>query len=313
MDAVSVDQRVLEHFKKLLTTGRMGHAYLFVGPKEIGKTQTALCIAQLVNCESTEGKPCGRCSSCKKIIGANHPDVMILQEDEGSIKIDQIRLMMGRLQLKAYEAKTKVFIIRNVETMTLEAANSLLKTLEEPASHTLIILTTAVPEANLDTIRSRCHVVRFFSVSRSRLQKLLSDDTATMYQFLTVYTDGCVGRARQLVEDNFIVRKNQILDAFLYKNDDDSIKKFIYEKEDAKEALQIILSIVRDAILLKAGLAADELMHVDRLKDVRLLMNHSFEELFAIYEQMVKTKGLLDENLNARMAFSILRQRIWVN
>ena len=77
----------------------------------------------------------------------------------------------------AYEAKTKVFIIRNIELMTLEAANALLKTLEEPAPNTLIILTTSVPEANLDTIKSRCHIVKFFpSVLSIRIHGLLTDE-----------------------------------------------------------------------------------------------------------------------------------------
>ncbi len=308
MNATSVDRRILEHFRKLSASSRLGHAYLFVGPREAGKTQTALGVAQLVNCESLSVKPCGVCSSCRKIASGNHPDVMVVQEEQGSIKIDQIRFLLGRLQLMAFEAKTKVFIIRNVETMTLEAANSLLKTLEEPASNTLIILTTAIVEVNLDTVRSRCHVVRFFPVSRGHLQETLGN-TQEMAQFLTVYTDGCLGQARQLAENNFIFYKNQVLDGLLYKSNEDFLKK-LSEKEDFKESLHIFLSIVRDAILLKTGVPTQDLMHTDRLKDVRLLAEHSFTELFAIYEQVVKTKGLLDENLNAKMAFSILRQRI---
>ena len=312
MNTVSVDPRILERFKKLVDSTRMGHAYLFVGSKETGKTQTALAIAQLVNCEAISIKPCGECPSCQKIISGNHPDVMIVEGQEGSIKIEQIRFLLSRLQLKAFEAKTKVFIIRDVENMTLEAANSLLKTLEEPASNTLMILTTATPEANLDTIRSRCHVVKFFPASKSRLQKELNSSDTTVH-FLSVYTDGCLGQARHLVERDFINRKNQILDSFFNKASEDSLKKIISEKEDAKQALHIFLSIVRDAILLKSGVVADELMNVDRLKDVQSLARHSFEELSAIYNQVIKTKELLDENLNAKMAFSILRQRIWGN
>ncbi len=312
MQIVSIDQRILERFKKLVDSARMGHAYLFVGPKEAGKTQTALAVAQLVNCESISIKPCGECPSCQKISSGNHPDVMVVDQEEGSIKIEQIRFLLSRLQLKAFEAKTKVFIIRDVENMTLEAANSLLKTLEEPASNTLMILTTATPEANLDTIRSRCHVVKFFPASKGRLQEALETTDATA-RFLAVYTDGCLGQARNLVEDDFMVRKNQIFDSFLNKSNEEALKKVSSEKEDAKEALHIFLSVVRDAILFKGGVPADELMNVDRLKDVQILARRSFEELSAIYNQVISTKGLLDENLNAKMAFSILRQRIWAN
>jgi DNA polymerase-3 subunit delta' len=312
MKSISVDDKILDRFKRLLASSRMGHAYLFVGPKETGKTQTALAAAQLVNCESAAQKPCGECVPCQKIANSNHPDVMIIQENEGSIKIDQIRFLLGRLQLKAFEAKTKVFIIRDVENMTLEAANSLLKTLEEPASNTLIILTTATPEANLDTIRSRCHVVKFFPVSSNRLSEVLDAPEATAH-FLAVYTDGCLGQAKHLIEDGFMQRKNQTLDAFLNPSNDEFLKKLSSDKEEAKEALHIFLSIVRDAILLKSGVLAHDLMNVDKIQSVQLLAKHSFEELASIYQQVIKTKELLDENLNAKMAFSILRQRLWLN
>ena len=92
-----------------------------------------------------------------------------------------------------------------------------------------------------------------------------------------------------------------------------TFKKVSSEKEEAKEALQIFLSIVRDALLLKNGVAADEIMNRDRLESVQFLARRSFEELSAIYQQVIKIKELLDENLNAKMAFSILRQRLWLN
>lgn len=312
MNTANIDQRILGHFEKLVSSTRMGHAYLFVGPKEAGKTQTALAVAQMVNCESLDVKPCGECPSCKKVVSGNHPDVTIVQGLEGSIKIDQVRTLLGRLQLKAFEARTKVFIIRNVETMTMEAANSLLKTLEEPAANTLLILTTSNLEDNLDTIRSRCHVVRFFPSSRSQIQKVLGENAA-MDQLLTVYTDGCLGQARHLLDDDFIERKNEILDSFLNKSNEEYFKKLSTEKEEAREALQVFLSVVRDAILLKTGVPADELMHTDRLKNIRSLSAHSFEELAALYEQIVRTRELVEENLNVKMAFSLLRQRIWDN
>jgi DNA polymerase III subunit delta' len=312
MNVLSVDQKVLERFKRLKSYSRMAHAYLFIGPKETGKTQTALAIAQLVNCEAKDGQPCAQCPSCQKIAHGNHPDIMVIEPSEGSIKIDQIRSLLSRLQLKAFEAKTKVFILRDVENMTLEAANSLLKTLEEPASNTLMILTTATPEANLDTIRSRCHTVKFFPVSASRLQEAL-DLTPAAANFLAVYTDGCLGQAKNLMEDDFILYKNQTLDALLNQSSEEALKKLTADKEEAKEALHILLGVIRDAVLLKCGVAADELMNLDKIQSVQSLAKHSFENLTAIYQQVIKTKELLDENLNAKMAFSILRQRLWLN
>ena len=312
MLTANIEPRILDRFKRLLSAGRMGHAYLFVGPREVGKTQTALAVAKLVNCESSSDKPCETCPSCRKIESGNHPDVMILKPQPDSIKIDQIRFLLSRLQLKAFEAKFKVFIICDVETMTMEAANSLLKTLEEPASNTLLMLTTTQEQANLDTIRSRCHVIKFFPSSKKNIEQSL-ECSSPAAQFLAVYTDGCLGQARQLLEKDFIVRKNQILDSFLKAPAGDSAKKGSMEKEESREALQIFLSIVRDAVLLKTGVPADELMSTDRLADVRRLADRSFDELSAIYGQVCRTRQLIDENLNTKMAFNILKERIWGN
>ncbi len=310
MMTVNIEPRILDRFKRLELLGRMGHAYLFVGPKEVGKTQTALGVAKLVNCESSSTKPCESCVSCLKITSGNHPDVMIIKPQPDSIKIDQIRFLLSRLQLKAFEARVKVFIICEVDTMTIEAANSLLKTLEEPASNTLLILTTTHEQGNLDTIRSRCHVIKFFPASKESIERTL-ECSSSEAQFLSVYTDGCLGQANQLLENDFIIRKNQILDGFLKTPAGDSKKAM--EKEDAREALQVLLSFLRDATLLKTGVPADELMFSDRLTDVRRVADRSFEELSAIYGQVVRTRELLDENLNTKMAFNILKERIWGN
>ena len=310
MNALNVDSKIIERFKRLISFKRMGHAYLFVGPKEVGKTQTALALAQLVNCDNERQAPCQECPSCKKIASLSHPDVMIVGPQGDSIKIDQIRFVLSRLQLKAFEAKMKVLIMQDVELMTLEAANSLLKTLEEPPAHTLMILTTSLEQANLDTIRSRCHVVKFFASSKARLQQVLecSSDQA---QFLTIYTDGCLGQARQLLDDNYLTHKNQLLDNFINQALDS--KKGALDKEEAASMLQVFLSILRDAVLLKTGVAADELMNIDRLDDIKQLAVRPFEELSALYEQILRTRQLLDENLNTKMAFNILRQRLWVS
>ena len=114
----------------------------------------------------------------------------------------------------AYEAKTKVFIIRNIELMTIEAANALLKTLEEPAPNTLMILTTSVPEANLDTIRSpRCHLVKFFPSSINPLHspKILTDEGLAHQdaQFLAFYSEGCLGKTRGKLIKQEIVRRRR--------------------------------------------------------------------------------------------------------
>src|SRR5579863_3586879 len=213
---INVD--VMRRFGRLYAKQQLAHAYLLVGPQDSGKTQTALCLAQLVNCENEAIKPCGECDACRKISSGNHPDVHVLGNDEmDSIKIEDIRFLLGRAHLMAFEAKTKVFIIRNIELMTLEAANALLKTLEEPAANTLMILTTSVLEANLDTIKSRCHIVKFFPSSVNRIARVLQDEGIKPEDahFLAVYSEGCLGKTRKLIKQKITVFRHKVLDEML--------------------------------------------------------------------------------------------------
>ncbi len=271
---------VLDRFRRLMKVNRLAHAYLFIGALETGRTEAAAAIAQLVNCEGELTKPCGECPPCVKISNGNHPDIHLVgNNDETSIKIDEIRQILGRVGLLAFEAKTKVFIIIEAQRMTNEAANALLKTLEEPAPNTLIILTTAAVENCLDTIKSRCHMVKFFSL----------DDT--------------------LSED-----RDKILDSFLSNvNNDEYLKSLSADKEKTAEAMKVLLSFVRDAYLYKSGVASTQLVYRNRLGAITQMSQKSRDDLNALSAQIVRVKSLVDDNLNVRMALSLVKERLWHN
>ncbi len=316
MNTTAVNDQVLERFARLMHEGRLAHAYLFVGPVQTGKTQTALAVARLVNCEEPSAGPCGACVSCRKIISGNHPDIHVVNSDEGSIKIEQIRTLLGRSQLRPYEAKTKVFIIRDAQNMTIEAANALLKTLEEPSPNTLMILTTALPEANLDTIKSRCHTVQFFPVAVNRITQVLSDEglSAVQARFLAVYTDGCLGQARALAQEGLAQGKNKMLDEILFnRHNDDYLKELAKDDVKAAQALQVLLTFFRDVLLLKSGAGTDMLVHQDRLKDLNTFAARSTDDLDAVVRHIVAAKRLIGEKLNVKVALNLLREYIWVN
>jgi DNA polymerase-3 subunit delta' len=317
INAAQINAPAMQRFSRLCVKDRLAHAYLLVGPQDSGKTQTALALAQLVNCESDAAKPCGECPPCRKIASGNHPDVHVLGNDEmDSIKIEEIRFLLSRAHLMAYEAKTKVFIIRNIELMTLEAANALLKTLEEPAPNTLMILTTSVPEANLDTIKSRCHTVKFFPSSVNRIAAILTDEgvKASDAHFLAVYSEGCLGKTRKLIEQKMILRRHKVLgEMLLNRNNDAFLKELSTEPQEVVEALRLCLSFFRDVLLLKSGLSKTELVHQDSLTEMERFAARSFEDLSLIIRQIVQTKELVDEKLNVKMSLSLLREHIWAN
>ncbi len=281
-----IHEDIVARFARLVTAGRLAHAYLFIGPAGMGKMQAALAIAQMVNCDvppssGNKQSPCGVCVSCRKIASGNHPDIHVMAalKDETTIKIEQARQMMQHASLKAYEAKVKVFIICDIDLMTREAANSLLKTLEEPAANTLMIFTTQVPEACLDTIRSRCHIVKFFCA-----------------------------------EDRLPQDKDRFLNAFLSRtNQEEFLKVLSADKKQAGQTMVVLLAWLRDVMLYKSGIVAHALIHQDRLADFKKMAQRGMGDLSVLSEQIVHTKSLADENLNVKMALSLVRERLWGN
>jgi len=157
--------------KKMIETGRVGGSYLFSGPQGVGKKTTAQFLAMAVNCKTSPFPPCGACPACEKILTRNHPDFMTLTPLPGkqAIAIEQVRELQKTLSFGPYEGKRRVVMIDPAERLGLEAANALLITLESPPEHTLLILISSSPYALLETIRSRCQVIRFTPLPRGAL------------------------------------------------------------------------------------------------------------------------------------------------
>ncbi len=163
--------------KNLLTRSiaadRLAHAYLFRGPDGVGKQLFAKRLAAIINCNQSEGfVACGTCSSCKKLAAGSHPDFVLVSPQKGAIKIDQVRALIKSLSFAPYEAKTRVVVLEDIHTMRAEAANSLLKTLEEPPENNILILTADTAGNVLQTIISRCQSIPFYS--------LTTDETVTI-------------------------------------------------------------------------------------------------------------------------------------
>ncbi len=145
----------LKHF---ISSGKLNHAYLFMGPQSVGKHTTAKVLACAINCEA---KGCGKCSCCVKITRETHPDVIQVAPEGNFITIGQIREVQREVSRKPFEMDSKVYIIDEVEKMTAEAANALLKVLEEPPDGVVFILITSNLEGVLPTIVSRCYQIYF--------------------------------------------------------------------------------------------------------------------------------------------------------
>lgn len=151
---------------RALASDRMPHAFLFRGPEGVGKQLFARAVAAAVNCsDNKETWACGDCPSCRKFRTGSHPDFMVISPEKGAIKIEQVRRMCQALSYPPYESPIRVILLEDVHGMRMEAANCLLKTLEEPPPDNLLILTADSSKEVLSTIVSRCQLIPFYSLT----------------------------------------------------------------------------------------------------------------------------------------------------
>ncbi len=315
-----IHDAVLKRIALLERGGRLAHAYLFIGPAGIGKGETALKVAQFLNCESpSQDAPpygCGHCPSCVKVAAGSHPDVHVLEAPYGeTIKIEQVRALMDRIKLRPFVAAKKIFIVRNIENLTPDAGNALLKTLEEPSANSLLFLTTSVVEKCLDTIRSRCHGIYFRADSQSALAQKLSrhyDVDSSDARFLAYLSEGCLGRAKTLKEVWILENRDEIIEQFILGGNRETVlKKVIVDKKKTKEFLDVLLIWVRDCFLLKLGVEADRLIYQGRVGELsRFQKRYSFQELEGLRDEIVKACRLLADNLNVKIPLAIIGEML---
>jgi DNA polymerase-3 subunit delta' len=200
------NRRVVEILKRAIEQDRLPHAMIFAGPSGVGKCTLALLVAQYLNCIAPlSGQACGTCSVCKRIAAVlesrhlecqslkgegycgscancrirmgSHPDIRIIEPQKSTITIDQVRDLIREIAFQPLEARFRVVILDPADQMRIEAQNSLLKTLEEPPSRTIMILVTTNPYILLETIRSRSRLLQFGEISQDKIeQRLLQDE-----------------------------------------------------------------------------------------------------------------------------------------
>jgi DNA polymerase III delta' subunit len=179
------DAMLAEKIAAVIKSGKISHAWLLTGEGAYIKEQ-ALVFGQALLCENPRenGEPCGFCSSCAKILSGNHPDLLVVEPDGASIKIHQIRAIRHFINLTSYEGGRQVIILQDAHTMQLPAANSLLKSLEEPPAGTYFILTAPVGDTLLPTILSRVVWLKLNEAAEKAEDELKSEQNRLAREFL---------------------------------------------------------------------------------------------------------------------------------
>lgn len=189
-----------QFFARAIEGGRLSHAYLFAGLEGVGKELFAQELAAALLCRNGPHSACGECVSCRMLVSGNHPAFTKLAPEAGkTLEIDTIRATIESLSLRG--ADRRVFILDQVDRLTIPAANAFLKTLEEPPSGIIFILITSRPAQLLDTIHSRCHRVPFQPLQREEFDQVVAGlDLPTQYERLYEASGGSPGIAVRLVE-----------------------------------------------------------------------------------------------------------------
>lgn len=302
-------KRAIDILKAGFMRGRISHAYLFCGPQGVGKTMTALIFAQLLNCHNPrEGEPCGVCSHCRRIREGNHPDLIKIQAEGKTIKIAQMRSLQEKAYFKCYEARVKVIMIEDAHLMGMEAANSLLKILEEPPEETIFILITAEAKNLPVTILSRCQMIAFMPLDREYIREILVESGLDP-SFALGLSRGSVGKAREFIErlDGRQLLANMIQ---LFSE----IKKCGYgpllawaeqlEKDrDLLEAtLELLQAIFRDRLVWLSTGSRDLLLgSISALEDIERP-----ETCVKALEEISKSLSYLNQNANTRLVLEVL-------
>jgi DNA polymerase-3 subunit delta' len=294
------------------------HAYLITGPAGVGRRTLALRLAQAVSCQSpaAPGVPCRTCRACKQVEAGQNIDLMVISKaaDKRDIVIEQIREVSKFLALKPYAARYKIVIILGFEQANPNAANALLKTLEEAPSYGLLILTANSAEQLLPTIVSRCEILRLRPVSIEAVETFLAGrgQQAEQARLLAHLSDGRPGYALRLAEDEkaleFRAEKLNELSRLLTVSTRERFsyaEKAAKDKETLRRAFFLWLSWWRDVLLRAAG-ASTALTNIDRAAEIESAAGQvSLPEARKITQAMEDAIEKLDKNVNPRLLVEV--------
>ncbi|MCH8290887.1 DNA polymerase III subunit delta' [Candidatus Poribacteria bacterium] len=316
-------QQILEQLHHAMQSDRVAGAYLFVGPANVGKETVALYFTKSINCVESEDGACGQCLSCRKTDNGNHPDVQIIRPSGARLKIDQIRELQKRIVYRALESKRKVYILTEVERMNLEAANCLLKTLEEPPAASILILLTTNLEALLLTIRSRCQVVQFYPLPvRELATHLMAQFNLEETQAFSVanLSGGAVGKALTLLEGPSHAEHGnepsfeEEIPEILTATDRLAVFRIAEQFSQNPEGLDGLVTWYRDLLLLHQDAPSELLTHIyhaDTLK--QLVPRYSRLHLQSAIKTIFEAKNLLQRNVNATLALEVMMLKLLGN
>ncbi len=303
-----------ERWQQLLearNVGRLPHALMFSGSRGGGKRRMADALAASLLCTdaTVSGQPCERCRGCQLRLAGTHPDLQCIapEEDKKTIKIDAIREFTGKEGLTAHSGGYKIVLIEPADAMTGGAANSLLKTLEEPVEWTIIILITTKPERLPATIRSRCQQIGFSAppkdIALHWIQQQIGDNSSS--ETLLQLAAGAPIRAVELADQELMQHRTKMLDEFVALLDAKAEPIAVaanWEKLDPEISLQWLSGWVIDMLRLKMAPEPPNLINLEQRGRLQAVAEKlDLKEMYRLLDRLYAAHRALGSTLNLRL------------
>ena len=332
------NDEVKESLRRLLASGRVPGSLLFTGSEGIGKKLFALELAKAMNCRHRTGvQACDECSSCKRIshstfppfnddddnkermIWSEHADVAMVRPFKQIIRVPPMRELEREANFRPFEGAARIFIVEDADSMNETASNALLKTLEEPAPTSHLILTTSNPTALLATIRSRCQIIRFAPIPLDEVESFLiqeKDVNAEDARLLARTAQGSIGRALAGDVETYRNRRNTmlaVLRALTVTNDRAELLRSAEalaaakDRTEYEQRLDVLEILIRDAWGRARGRPREAIVNGDLLAPLQeVAAGIRSAQAAAWLKQIEELRGTLEVNLNRKIASDAL-------
>ena len=332
------NDEVKESLRRLLSGRRVPGSMLFTGDEGIGKKLFALELAKALNCRHRNGvEACDECSSCKRIsrstfppfgddddnkermIWSEHADVAMVRPHKQMIRVKAMRELEREANFRPFEGAARIFIVEDADAMNDQAANTLLKTLEEPPPTSHLILTTSNPTALLATIRSRCQIIRFAPISAEEVEKFLLEQKnlpAEDARLLGRTSQGSIGRALAGDVETYRDRRDAmltVLRALTITGDRADLLRSAEalaaakDRHEYEQRLDALEALIRDAWALALGRPSGVIVNGDLLAALeQIAAGIKSPQAAQWLKQIEELRGTLEVNLNRKIASDAL-------
>ena len=299
-------QEIIEKILQSFEAGKPGQTFLFVGPAGIGKKQVALGLAQALLCTESR-RACGKCNTCLRMEHGNHEGIKVVEPAGANIKMEQAREVIEYLNLRSLSGN-RVIIIDQAQTLNPQAANSLLKTLEEPPEGTFFFLIAPSVAGLMATIRSRSRIVQFKPLTAQQLGEKVQAPAWALKA-----AGGSFEKLAQLQEGPEQELRRKAVDVLkIFLEDQDFLMNEIWRQEmkdrgNAQSILSYWVSFIRDALFLQED-AKNQIMNMDQAALLKILAEKSRESLLSLVQKSMGAEQAILANRDVQLVM----EQLWI-